>query len=444
MFCSVYSLILTNYSFIYVIFSSDMSGSYSDSGSGSSSPNHLIPSHVLTTSAFSSEEYNNLPLQPSTIIPSVNTNFINFSQSPASVFIQTTASNFNPPFTSTTLIMKNLVTIEPSSTFITAIIESNFNSYSSETLFSPMTTFPEGLSDASTLPSYSLSTMPVMNSLVISEIEPSPHTSTATMIASSFNAYNSEGITLSTTFPEELSGTFTQPPNNLSTVTPAPSISSPNTFSTNRWRCIEGNVTGDNTREYIFPALVMEDLNFTLWQDTLQDISYLYHVNSSEIGCSGTVTEIRFCYRVSLNVSTEEHIFTMSIMNSSRHVLKTVEITSTPTNSSGDSTTINCMNDHKDMKYCCDSMDLTDFGSVTFPKSEFILGIETSNSSQVRLQNYRSNLLQGMYNLPMLNISEVNKSVEVIANTLPVIRYLLCKSKTLNCLFLLWLGMDGK
>ena len=212
-----------------------------------------------------------------------------------------------------------------------------------------------------------------------------------------------------------------------STVTPAPNTSSPNTSSTNRWRFSGSYATVNNTREYIFPAIEIEDLRISLWQDTLQGVSYLYHVNSSKIGCSGTVTEILFCYRVSLNVHTEEHIFTMRIMNSSRHVLKSVEITSTPTNSSGDSTTINCFNVY-DKKYCCGSMSFTD-DNVTFPTSEFILGIETSNSSQVRLQNFRSNVSQGIYNITTLkSLPEINITGRKIATTLPVIRFIIiCK-----------------
>ena len=356
---------------MYYNFSSDVSGNYNDSISGNTLM-HLISSDVFTTSSASVKEYTNQPLQP---------------------------------------------------TSTAAIIESNFNSCSSETLISLMTTFPYSLSDASTLPSNSLSTMPFMNSLVTTDIEPSSsHTSTATI----FDSISSDGIILLTTFPEELSVTSTSLSNNPSTVMPASIMSFPKIPSTNRWRCNEGNVTGDSIRAYIFPAIVMEDLRFSLWQDTLQGVSYLYHVNSTEIGCSGTVTEIRFCYKVSLNVHTEEHIFTMSIINSSRHVLKSLVITSTPTNSSGNSTTNNCVNVYN-KKYCCDSMDLTDDGSVTFPTSEFILGIETSNSSQVRLQNFRPNVSQGAYNIPILSsFSEINTTGK-IATTLPVVRFLICK-----------------
>ena len=207
-------------------------------------------------------------------------------------------------------------------------------------------------------------------------------------------------------------------------------ISYPITSSTNRWRCKESNVTGDNTREYIFPAIEMEDLRFSLWQDTLQGVRYLYHVNSSEIGCSGTVTEIRFCYRVSFNVYTEEHIFTMSIMNSSRHVLKSVEITSTPTNSSDNSTTKNCMNVYN-KKYCCGSMNLTD-DSVIFPTSKFILVIETSNSSHVWLQNFKPNVSQGVYNMPTLSFSEINNAMENLATAVPAMRFIIIKSKNVK------------
>ena len=213
---------------------------------------------------------------------------------------------------------------------------------------------------------------------------------------------------------------------------PAPNAPSPNTSSTNRWRCKEGYATGDN-REYIFPAIEMEDISSALWQDTLQGVSYLYHVNSSEIGCSGTVTEIIFCYRVSLNVYTEEHIFTMTIMNSSRHVLKSVEITSTQTNSSGYSTTINCINVYN-KKYCCGYMSFTD-DHVTFPTSEFILNIKTSNSSQARLQNFRPNVSQKVYNIPIWNSFPERNTTGTIATTLPVIRFTIRK---FHCALVLW------
>ena len=254
-----------------------------------------------------------------------------------------------------------------------------------------------------------LSTMHILKNLVTSDIKPSTmHHASFAAVIKSFNDSNLDPVLSSTTIPEsfhDTSALLPTPPS--STVMIALNISSPITSSTNRWRCIEG------TREYIFPAIEMEDLRFSSWQDALQGVNYLYHVNSSEIGCSGTVTEIRFCYRVSLNVHTEEHIFTMSIMNSSRHVLKTVEITSTPTNYSDNSTTKNCMNVYN-KKHCCDSMNLTD-DAIIFSISEFILGIETSSSSQVRLQKFRPNESQGLYNLS--------------ATTLPVIRFIISKSK---------------
>ena len=240
-----------------------------------------------------------------------------------------------------------------------------------------------------------------------------------------FNYSSKSVISPTTTLPESFIDTSTLLPIPSSTLVPSLNKPSTNTYSTNRWKCKEGNVTGDNNREYIFPAIEIEDLKFSLWQDTLQGVSYLYHVNSSEIGCSGTVTEIRFCYRVSLNVSTEEHIFTMSIMNSSTHVLKSVEITSTPTNS-GNNTTIICMNDYYNKKYCCDYMNFID-DTIIFATSELILGIETSNSSQVRLQNFRPNVSQGVFTIPILNsFSEMN-IMGKIATTLPVIRFIIIR-----------------
>ena len=262
-------------------------------------------------------------------------------------------------------------------------------------------------------PFTSSSTMPVPSS-----------TSTAAITKSNLNSYSSK--LLFTSFPEGLSDTSILLPTPPSTIMSSPSTPTTNTSSTNRWRCKEVNVTGDNTREYVFPAIEMEDIRFSLWQDTLQGVSYLYHVNSSEIGCSGPVTEIRFCYRVSLNVSTEEHIFTMSIMNSGAHVLKSVEITSTPTNSSGNSTTDNCMNVN-DSKYCCDSMNLTGDDAILFSISEFILGIETSNSSQVWLQNFRPNASQGEYNLPTIKMFP--ETTGRLSTTLLAIRFHIRKSE---------------
>ena len=325
-----------------------------DSASGMV-PAYLIPSEVSTTTSSSMEEYNNQPLQPSTF----PTHFLNFSQTTASVSVETSPSM---------LIANNLATpvIGPSSVH---------------------------------------------------------HDSIAAITENSLNS----GLISLTTNLESLSDTFKlQPTPSSSTVMPTPKISSPNSSSTNRWRCKKGNVTGDN-REYIFPAIEMEDLSFSLWQDALQGVRYLYHVNSSEIGCSGTVTEIRFCYRVSANVSTEEHIFTVSIRNSSStHVLTSLKIDSSPTNSSGDSTTKNCMSVYNKI-YCCDSMSLTD-DNVTFPTSEFILSIETSNSSHVRLQNFRPNVSQGVYNITTLkSLAEINITGRKIATTLPVIRFIICK-----------------
>ena len=323
----------------------------------------LQPSEGFTTSSAFMEKCNDQLTTP-IITSSVKADSFNLSQSTA-VFVQTSTSDFNQLFTSST-------------------------------------------------------TLPVMNSLVsTSHIEPSVvhKTSTTAIIESSSDSETS----ISSTSPENFNYTSTQlcP---QSTVMPAPSVPSPNTSSANRWRCNAGNVTDDNNREYIFPNIEMEDLRFSLWQDTLQGVSYLYHVNSSEIGCSGAVTEIRFCYRVSLNVSTEEHIFTVSIMNNSRHVLKSIDI-----NSSGNSTTKNCMN-VCNMTYCCDSMNLTD-DNVKFPTSEFILGIETSNSSQVRLQNFKPNVSHGIYSLFMLNnILEINNSsMGKVATTLSVIRFIIAR-----------------
>ena len=318
----------------------------------------------------------------------------------------------------------SFISIEPSKTFTSSsdFMEKSNNQPAMSTITTSVKTnsFNSSQSTASVVqaspnnfnPLFTSSNVPVMNSLVASHIESLfvQNISTA-VIESSFNSETS----ISSTSSRESFHTYTQL-SSQSTVIPVPSTLSPITSSTNRWRCKDNG----NIREYIFPAIEMKDLNFSLWQDTLQGVSYLYHVNSSEIGCSGTVTEIRFCYRVSLNVSTEQHIFTMSIMNSSRHVLKSIGVTSTPTNSSGKSTTINCMNDYNNRKYCCDSMNLTDDIAIIFPTREFILGIEISNSSQVRLQNFKPNVSHGVYNLSMLN--NFSDIMGEVATTISVIR----------------------
>ena len=336
--------------FIYLFLDApDIYGSVSGSLSIS-----LLSSDAYTTSSSYME--NSMPI----IISSVKTNSFNSSQSTTSVFVvQTSPSDFNKPFTSpsTIAITNNLVTsdIEPSFTSMSAIINSNLNSYNS------FSSFSEDLSNTSTL------------------LLPSPP---------------STGMLAPITFS--------------------------NNSSINRWRCNKDDDNGNDSGQYIFPAIEMEDLRFSLWQDTLQGVSYLYHVNSSEIGCSGTVTEIRFCYRVSLNVYTEEHIFNMSIMNNSRHLVNFLEIYSTPTNSSGNSTIKNCLNwVNNNTKYCCDSMNLKD-DNITFPASEFILGIEASNSSQARLQNFRHNVSKGVYNIP----AEIN-NMKNVATTFPVIRFII-------------------
>ena len=157
-----------------------------------------------------------------TITTSVGTNSFNASLATASVFFQTSSSGFNPPtYFSTTPVLDNDVTsgIKSIQTSTLGIIKSNFNFDSGVPYLLP-TIFLEGFIDTS-----------------------------STLLS----------------FPQ-------------STVMPTP-----RTLSPNSGRYSGSYDTGNNTREYIFPAIEIENLRFSLWQDTLQGVSYLYHVNSSEI-----------------------------------------------------------------------------------------------------------------------------------------------------------------
>ena len=200
----------------------------------------------------------------------------------------------------------------------------------------------------------------------------------------------------------------------------------PNSTNATRWACVEDFVDTDAIG-YTFPALQQQDLMFQAWEDTEPGARYLYPVFPDQIGCSGVVTGVRFCYRVSPSTFSNELVFILHIVNrTSNEIIQSIEFYSTPVNDSISSTSVMC-GELNELKYCCDTKDLSDNSTITFPPDDFILGMTTSNSSAVQLQQLRSDLSsQGIYHVfTSYSWSQANAQGQmlIINSTIPAVRF---------------------
>lgn len=153
--------------------------------------------------------------------------------------------------------------------------------------------------------------------------------------------------------------------------------------SNEKWRC-----TSNPDNGLMFPELQESDLNSSLWEDSLVGASYVYPVPAGQGGCSGSVTGLDFCYRVLTSInSTRVHVFTLLVLDLSSdygRVLSSSEIyASLSTNTS------RCR-PSEDNLYCCGFTELTANEKFQFPVTSFALGITTSDSTAVVLQQFQN------------------------------------------------------
>ena len=151
----------------------------------------------------------------------------------------------------------------------------------------------------------------------------------------------------------------------------------------------------------------------------------MYPVFPDQIGGTGVMTGVRFCYNRVSPTFSNELVFILHILNrTSNEVIPSIEFLSTPVNNSISSTSV-MSGELNEFKYCCDAKDLSDNSAITFPPDDFILGMTTSNSSAVQLQQLRSDLSsQGIYHVfTSYSWSQANAQGQmlIINSTIPVV-----------------------
>ena len=146
----------------------------------------------------------------------------------------------------------------------------------------------------------------------------------------------------------------------------------------------------------------MNDLNITLWKDSLPGMSYLYPVfnNQANFDCRGRIESVEFCYRysTSLNISSSI-IFTLFLLTLGGNEIWSSEIQSSPMrpNSPMNQSCFNFL----EGRYCCDVKEFNDSEAIHFPNDNFIIGMRTSDSPAASLQQFFQNSTIDSYNVPM-------------------------------------------
>ena len=137
-------------------------------------------------------------------------------------------------------------------------------------------------------------------------------------------------------------------------------------------------------------------MNSSLWQDSQLGVSYVYPVLSASRNCSGTVTAIQFCYRLSHHriLGRVVLVFTLNILaslNNISRLLQSINVTSVPmvVGLQPDGGGI-CYNNSDDGQiYCCDHLHIDTLQTFTFPEEDFAIVISTSRTNETRLQMWR-------------------------------------------------------
>ena len=75
---------------------------------------------------------------------------------------------------------------------------------------------------------------------------------------------------------------------------------------------------------------IRSHFNSSLWLDFEPGVSYVYSVVPGQVGCSGNIMGLHFCYKVLSKTSFHAHVFTLHIVN---NVHVRIPYNSTPYNS---------------------------------------------------------------------------------------------------------------
>ena len=173
------------------------------------------------------------------------------------------------------------------------------------------------------------------------------------------------------------------------------------------WKCHPKLLNEKNNKEYSFPNIGEESLNSSLWLDSEPGVSYVYSVVPGQVGCSGNIVGLHFCYRVLSKTSFHDHVFTLHIVNNTHEkIMDSMQIYSTPDNSFNTLSNVRCISGDNGQLFCCDYKNFSSNGTfVKFPTVNFTLVMTTANSSHTRLQSYCTYPYQEFlsYKLSLLN-----------------------------------------
>ena len=158
------------------------------------------------------------------------------------------------------------------------------------------------------------------------------------------------------------------------------------------WICHPKLLNEKNNKEYSFPNIGEESLNSSLWQDSEPGVSYVYSVVPGQVGCSGNIVGLHFCYRVLSKSSFHDHVFTLHIVNNMHEkIMDSMQIYSTPDNSFNILSNVRCISGDNGQLFCCDYKNFSSNEAlIKFPTVNFTLVITTANSSHTRLQSYNT------------------------------------------------------
>ena len=160
--------------------------------------------------------------------------------------------------------------------------------------------------------------------------------------------------------------------------------------SATSWSCSDGG-----SSELSFPLFQLQHMNSSLWQDSQLGVSYVYPVLSASRNCSGTVTAIKFCYRLRdrMLLGRVVHVFTLNILaplNNFSRLSPSINVTSMPMVGSQPGSGGICYSSRDvGQIYCCDHLHLDTLQTFAFPKEDFVIVISTSPINETRLQMWR-------------------------------------------------------
>ena len=135
------------------------------------------------------------------------------------------------------------------------------------------------------------------------------------------------------------------------------------------------------------------------WEPSIPGASYIYPVNSSQINCSGTITDVEYCYTgLSSDYGSNQLVFYLVLLkqnNSRLNVLDYLPVYSIPD-------AMKCRLGHSPVR-CCDIMTLPSGNTLQFPIQDIAIGITIPAQSSVMLQGFHSTTVK--YSVPYYLIS---------------------------------------